>query len=51
VDFFGSEIKTRYTLCVRFTLCDVDHLSQQNRGFLMILPNIFSSEPHLEMGM
>jgi hypothetical protein len=22
VGFFGSEIKTRYTLCVRYTLCD-----------------------------
>ncbi len=22
MDFLGSEIKTRYTLCVRYTLCD-----------------------------
>ncbi len=22
MDFFGSEVKTRYTLCVRYTLCD-----------------------------
>jgi hypothetical protein len=27
----------------------VDHLSEQNRGFLMIFFNIFSSEPHLEI--
>ncbi len=29
----------------------VDHLSEQNRGFLMIFLNIFSLEPYLEMGM
>jgi hypothetical protein len=51
VGFFGSEIKTRYTLCVHYTLCDGGPSLGAKSGFLMIFINIFSSEPHLEMGM
>ncbi len=42
MDFFGSKIETRYTLCVGYTLCAADHLSKQNQGFLMILLKIIS---------
>ncbi len=32
---FCSEIETRYTSCMRYTLCVGDHLWEQNWGFLM----------------
>jgi hypothetical protein len=47
--FFAAKSK-RAILCACAILCAmVDHLSEQNLGFLMIFFNIFSSEPHLEM--
>ncbi len=39
-------------LCACAILCALqDHLSEQNRGFLLILLKIISPEPHLYMGM
>jgi hypothetical protein len=48
VCFFGDFTNTRYTLCARYTLCDVEHLhvvakSQLHNEFSQ---NIFPTTPH-----
>jgi hypothetical protein len=51
VDFFGSEIKTRYTLCMRYTLCDGGPSLGAKSALSDDFAQYFFSEPHLEMGM
>jgi hypothetical protein len=45
VDFFGSEIETRYTSCVRYTLCVGDHLGAKFGIPDEFSPNCFPITP------
>jgi hypothetical protein len=50
-DFLAAKSKRAILRACAILCAMVDNLSEQNRAFLMILLDIFSSEPHLEMEM